>query len=239
MFKGPFTVADYSAIEARVLAWLAGETWALEAFAAGRDIYVENATKMGPQYTRADGKVATLALGYNGGIGSLKVMGATGSDAELEHVVAAWRRANPRIVALWHDMEAAFKYGGEAGRLNVRVDGDSRYVQLPSGRSIGYHGVRVGRRTQFRDPQRGFMVDTYGGRLVENATQAVARDVLGYAAILPLHQRGIPVVGHVHDEVIVEGKVPDLAEMICEPLPWSAGLPLAAEQFYCERYEKR
>lgn len=249
MFTGPFTVVDYSAIEARVVAWLAGEQWALDAFAAGRDIYVETAERMGG-LTRKEGKVATLALGYNGGVNSLRAMGAEGSDDYLQALVNQWRDVNPAIVDLWAELQDAFWYGGGAGRLTVEVDGSSRRIVLPSGRGITYHSVRRqwqmnswGNRApqlSFRDPKRGgHRVDTYGGRLTENATQAVARDVLA-AALVRLDGLGYRVVGHVHDEIIVEGlhDVDQVSEVMTTGIPWSEGLPLAAEGYQCPRYRK-
>ena len=250
MFLGPFTVVDYSAIEARVLAWLAGEEWALEAFASGRDIYVETAKRMG-NLTRKEGKVATLALGYGGGLGALRTMGAQGSDEYLKGLRDQWREANENIVALWDEVERKFWTGGSVGDLlSIVKDGDSRYITLPSGRSIGYHsvlrrwamtdwGTKVPRLT-FRDPRRGgARVETYGGRLTENITQAVARDVLS-DALIALTDEGFDVVGHVHDEVLVEGEssVAEISKIMTTSSKWSAGLPLDAEGYQCPRYRK-
>lgn len=245
---GPFTVCDYSAIEARVVAWLAGEDWALEAFASGRDIYVETANRMGHGMTRREGKIAVLALGYNGGVGSLQAMGgdAIGGESTLQRIVDQWRSANRNIVRLWSKLERAFYYGGQAGKLLVEVDGSDRLVRLPSGRPIVYHDVRATRfagksRLSFQDPKLKWRTDTYGGRLVENATQAVARDVLGLA-LVRLEEAGYSVVGHIHDEVIVEGasktSVADIRSIMVTPLEWSAGLPLDAAGYTCDRYRK-
>lgn len=253
-FTGPLVVVDFAAIEARVLAWLAGETWALEAFRAGRDIYVETAQRMGG-LTRDQGKVAVLASGYQGGIGSLRVMGAKGTDDELDRLKNQWRRANPNIVQFWHDLEDAFGGGGRAGRVRVEKKGPDRWVWLPSGRAVVYRRVRWerwhfqdedGRKRskegwRFDSPQNGGMrTDTYGGRLTENATQAVARDLLA-AALVRLDRAGFTVVGHVHDEVMVEaarGSVDEIVRLMCEPPEWADGLPLAAEGFWTERYRK-
>ena len=258
LFTGPFVVSDYSAIEARVVAWLAGEQWVLDAFEAGRDIYVETAGRMfdldeeAARARRHEGKVAVLALGYNGGVGSLRAMGAEGVDAHLQGLVDRWRRTNPAIVEMWKDLDAAFYHGGEvgSGRIRVEVEGRDRYVRLPSGRAITFHGVAAKtemgpygprRRLTFRDPRRNWArVDTYGGRLTENVTQAVARDVLG-AALIELADRGYPVVGHVHDEVLVEGGPDDLDEVVeamCAKPSWAEGLPIAAEAFTTNRYRK-
>nr|DAQ06138.1 MAG TPA: DNA polymerase I [Caudoviricetes sp.] len=246
MLVGPFTVCDYSAIEARVVAWLAGESWALEAFAEGRDIYVETANRMGGGMGRKEGKVAVLALGYNGGVGSLRAMGgdALGGEAVLQRIVDQWRGANRNIVRLWGRLERAFYYGGQAGdRLTVEADGSDRLVRLPSGRAVVYHQVRAGRdgRLSFQDPKLRWRTETYGGRLVENVTQAVARDVLG-TALVRLVEEGHLVVGHVHDEVIVESSPESSLEAIrrvlVTPTEWSEGLPLAAAGYSCGRYRK-
>lgn len=246
LLVGPFTVCDYSAIEARVVAWLAGESWALEAFAEGRDIYVETANRMGGGMGRKEGKVAVLALGYNGGVGSLRAMGgdALGGEAVLQRIVDQWRGANRNIVRLWGRLERAFYYGGQAGdRLTVEADGSDRLVRLPSGRAVVYHQVRASRdgRLSFQDPRQRWRTDTYGGRLVENITQAVARDVLG-AALVRLDEEGHRVVGHVHDEVIVESSpessLAAIRRVMVTPTEWSDGLPLAAAGYSCGRYRK-
>lgn len=249
MFTGPFTVVDYSAIEARVISWLAGEEWALQAFRDGRDIYVETAARMGQGMTRQDGKVASLALGYNGGVNSMRAMGAQGTDDALQFIVTQWRNANPSIVQFWADLQAAFRDGGAAGRVTVEKDGADRLIRLPSGRAIVYHdlkerwvekwGKRV-RQISFRDPKPPYLrVDTYGGRLAENVTQAVARDVLA-AALVRLDGQGYPVVGHVHDEVLVEGAypVPEIARVLDELPAWAEGLPIASAGYTCPRYRK-
>lgn len=266
MFTGPFTVVDYSAIEARVVAWLAGEQWALDAFAEGRDIYVETAERMStPTHPlgRYEGKVAVLALGYNGGTNSLRAMGADGDDAALQRLVDQWRRTNPRIVRLWQRLGDAFGDTGDAGPLlSVTEDEDhmGRVVRmhLPSGRAITYHGVRweryrvtdpkTGRQKtkegwRYADPRNPFndrmRIGTYGGRLTENATQAVARDIMA-EALVRLEDNGFRVVGHVHDEILVEGEhdVDVIADIMTQVPDWAAGLPVSGEGFTCERYRK-
>lgn len=244
-------VVDYNAIEARVIAWLAGEEWVLEAFRRMRDIYVEQAKRMGPQYARKDGKVAVLALGFQGAVNSLRVMGATGSDQELKRIVDLYRETNPRIKRLWYDLGDAFRAGGKVGKhLTVHTDGKDRAIELPSGRAIWYH--KVGFRTQetqygprtrasFEVWQNGrrYRQDTYGGKLTENVTQAVARDYLG-AGLVRLHDAGYSVVGHVHDEVIVE-RTKDLdgiKRLMVKTPPWAKGLPMDAAGFITERYRK-
>lgn len=232
-------VVDYAAIEARVLAWMADEQWALEAFRAGRDIYTETAQRMGG-LTRSQGKVAVLALGYNGGIGSLNAMGAQGNDEQLQSMVNQWRRANPSIVRLWRTMEGAFRHGGPVGRhLTVERVGTSRFIRLPSGRAIGYHGCQFGDRIRFKDPRRGFTVDTYGGRLIENVTQGIARDVLA-EALVRLEAQGFSVVAHVHDEVVTEGSddLELVTKIMTEQPVWADGLPIDGEGFRCSRYRK-
>lgn len=288
MFDGPLTVVDYSAIEARVIAWLAGEEWALEAFRDGRDIYVETAERMGG-LTRFQGKVAVLALGYAGGVNSLKAMAGSqealkniaappgvdvsegepweaiakrmGSpgltmDEGLQRRVDQYRQANRRIVNLWHRLEEALDAPTQIGRhLSTTESHDSLgravHLNLPSGRSITYHGVRWekyriqtddGPKTKeswrYADPRRG-RIGTYGGRLAENATQAVARDVLA-EGLMRLHRLGYDVVGHVHDEVLVAGRhdPEEIAAILTEPPSWAPDLPLGAEGFVTKRYRK-
>ena len=260
MLLGPFTVVDYSAIEARVLAWLAGEQWVLDAFAGGRDIYVETAKRLGVKpdgegYTRQEGKTATLALGYQGALGSMLAMGATGSESELLALVSRWREANPHIVALWRELEDRFWSGGDVGEhLSVRRSGRDRAIMLPSGRELVYHGVAKRRVLKKRDDGTMYERDemsflaplpatprtpTYGGRLTENVTQAVARDILAHA-LVRLERAGYRVVGHVHDEVLIEGvhDVSEVARVMCADVGWNSGLPLGAEVYVTERYRK-
>lgn len=258
------TVCDYSAIEARVLAWLAGEEWVLEAFRAGRDIYIETAARMyhvpyeEAKPLRKKGKVAVLALGYGGGINALKAMGAEGTDAELEEIKQTYRAANPRIAKFWADMDRAMR--NRSGRVGEYITVHPKAnglvtIKLPSGRELLYHKLHF--RTvskfdkevealHFLDPKsHRAVIPTYGGRLTENVTQAVARDVLAHA-LVNLDRENVPVVAHVHDEVIVEGgvTVERMKELmgagVGNPLapPWSEGLPLAAEGYYCARYRK-
>lgn len=252
MFLGPFTVVDYSAIEARVIAWLAGETWALDAFRAGRDIYVETQKRAGLA-DRFQGKIAVLALGFGGAINSFRAMMTTEqnlqfTDAELVRIVKQWRKANKRIVDLWSMLEGEFEDGGKVGdHLRITRRGNSRFLELPSGRAIAYHDCKVRRRKHNGRVSEGwtywgrepYPIDTYGGRLAENATQAVARDLLA-AALVRLEDQGYPVVGHVHDEVIVEGEhdVEEIKRIMCELPDWARGLPVDGEGFVCKRYRK-
>lgn len=257
MFDGPLTVVDYSAIEARVVAWLANEEWVLDAFRAGRDIYVETANRMSTPstpLTRFQGKVAVLALGYNGGVNSLRAMGAEGDDKTLQRLVNVWRRANPRTVKFWELMQDAVDSGGKVGQhIKITRRGNSMKIHLPSGRAISYHGVKWERyvvidkktgKKQFKegwrydDPKSPARIGTYGGRLTENVTQAVARDILA-EALVRLEHAGYPVVGHVHDEVIVESTdLEDITRIMTEVPRWARGLPLDGEGFVCDRYRK-
>ena len=284
MFIGPLTVVDYSSIEARVVAWMANEEWALEAFRAGRDIYNETAARMGKGATRAHGKVAVLALGYNGGVNSLRAMGggdlvsdvvnsriqeqARGGtlaearavklmleDKELLRIVQDWRKANPRIVRLWAAMQEAIESGGRVGpHLKVTRRGDSMKIHLPSGRTVCYNGVHWDRYVvvdpetgknvrkeswRYSDPKRGgARLGTYGGRLVENATQGIARDIMA-EALVRLDEAGFPVVGHVHDEVIVDGEhLDEVTRLMIQTPTWGRGLPIDGAGFVTDRYRK-
>ncbi len=244
LFSGPLTVVDFSAIEARVLAWLAGEQWSLDAFAAGKDIYTETASRMGG-LTRQEGKVAVLALGYGGAAGALRSMaGDQLPEEKLLPLVRAWRKANRKVVQFWEDLENAFYYGGRSGaHVEVTVDKDNRHIVLPSGRSLVYRGVRYtsqGLRFASPTPPVGSPTKTYGGRLAENVTQAVARDLLA-AALVRLDAAGFDIVGHVHDEVIVDGShdVPRIADIMCDSPAWAGGLPVGAAGYVCaHRYRK-
>lgn len=257
MFIGPLSVVDYAAIEARVVAWLANEEWALEAFRAGRDIYVETANRMSTpstKLTRFQGKVAVLALGYNGGVNSLRAMGAEGDNDTLQRLVNVWRRANPRIVKLWEIMQDAVDTGGRVGpHIKITRRGDTVKMHLPSGRAIHYHGMKweryvvvdeQGRKIRkegyrYNDPKRGgARIGTYGGRLTENATQAVARDIMA-EALIRLDEAGYPVVGHVHDEILVEStELDEITRIMTEVPRWGRGLPIDGEGFVTERYRK-
>lgn len=256
---GPFTIVDYSAIEARVLAWLAGEEWVLQAFRDGLDLYVVQAEKMTTptkKMERRDGKIAVLALGYQGAIGSLQAMGAEGTDEELLPLVRAYRESVPNIVAFWADVEDAFRRGGEVGAGFVNIektgrDGRDRTVHLPSGRDIVYHGFKMVTRTvktkygekkklmpSFIDPRSGFRSTTYGGRLVENMTQAVARDVMA-DAMVRLDAAGYEIVAHVHDEVVVEGTdEAGVLSLMTEMPDWATGMPIGGESFTAPFYIK-
>lgn len=264
-------VCDYSAIEARVVAWLAGEEEVLEVFRTTGKIYEATAARMFSvaveqvdKQLRQRGKVATLALGYGGGVAALERMGALrmGLAAdELPALVKAWRRANGRIVGLWREVEGAVRAcaTGErrvapvaGGRVVVRREPGCNgvAVTLPSGRALHYRRMRVDDATGelcYNASGKGagqVVVKTYGGRLVENIVQAVARDLLA-AALVRLVREGWRVVAHVHDEVVAEvgrdGAQESLAEMarvMCDAPGWAAGLPLSSDGYVCESYRK-
>lgn len=241
-------VVDYSEVEARVIGWYAGETWLLDALRAGKKIYVEQAARMeialpGSKFDRSDGKIATLALGFQGAVGALQAMGATGDEDDLLKLVKAYRKTNPNIVQFWYDLDDAFKRGGEAGRIYIERFGDRRQHRrmfLPSGRALTYRSVAVNSEGEisFTD-HRGVRTYTYGGRLAENATQAGARDILA-AALVRLHNAGYEVVGHVHDEVMVQNTddVERVSEIMCELPEWADGFPIAAKGGFMRRYMK-
>lgn len=274
-----FVDADFSAIEARVIAWLAGEEWVLEVFRTHGKIYeaaaaqmfgipMERIAKGHPEYAyRAKGKVATLALGYQGGTGALINMGALRgglTEEELPDVVARWRQANSNIVHLWYAVEnAAIQAVTQGASVTVRGlifarecdpanDLDFLTVLLPSGRKLYYAKPHMGKNRFDRDSlcyygmnqttKKWEVVETYGGKLVENITQAVARDCLE-VSIDRLTSAGYSVVFHIHDEVVIE--VPesgaDLAavvQIMSKPIPWAEGLPLNADGWVDTYFKK-
>lgn len=248
MFLGPFTVVDYAAIEARVIAWLAGEEWALQAFRDGRDIYVETAERMGG-LTRKEGKVAVLALGYAGGIKALRRMGAQGDDEALKFLRDQWREASPAIVDFWKELGDAFRFGDRPAGKHIYVEkqADNRLIRLPSGRALVYRKLRGkwvldqwdNKRFQitFLAPS-GIRTYTYGGKLAENVTQAVARDILN-EALIRIDQTNLRPVLHVHDEIVVEGaSIDELKKIMVQTPTWAKGLPISAAGFQCARYRK-
>ena len=268
-----FAVCDFSAIEARVLAWLAGESWVLEAFRAGKDIYCATASQMfGVPVEkhgvngelRQKGKVAVLALGYGGGVGALDKMGGQRmgmTEDEEGETVRKWRNANPHIVAFWHDVEEAATRAiitqteQPCGPVSFRMRDGWLLCRLPSGRDIAY--PRAGRTVnRFGAAAIAFdgvdqttgkwvALETYGGKLVENITQAVARDCLGEVIKTLDKGFGYPVVFHVHDEVICEvdknlaGNALKLIQQIFAQAPsWAPGLPLRGAGYLTEYYIK-
>nr|DAU09391.1 MAG TPA: DNA polymerase I [Caudoviricetes sp.] len=261
-----FLVADFSAIEARVIAWLAGEQWVLDLFKNGGDIYCETGTRMFGQEVkkhsplRQRAKVAVLACGYQGGVGALKAMGGEKlglTEDEMASIVDAWRKANPRIAQMWWDVNRAaleaIKNGTSqmVGRIKVYQKLGALVIALPSGRELIYPSPRVG-ENRFGGESITFMglglnrkwgrIETYGGKLVENIVQATARDVLAHS-MATLEAAGYPTVMHVHDEVITEvpygqGSVEELCALMSQGPAWSKGLPLAAEGFESTYYKK-
>lgn len=259
--------ADFSAIEARVVAWLSGESWRLEVFKTHGKIYEASASSMfgvplskivkgEPEYAyRAKGKVAELALGYAGGVAALKSMGADKmglSDAELSDIVKRWRAANPNVCRLWYSYERAamscLKYGGAvvAGKVTFRREGDFLTVQLPSGRKLFYPEIHPARdcfnrpTLAYRSANAWREEFTYGGKLCENIVQAVARDILA-EALVRLEERGFKVVLHVHDEILVEtdgDKLDEIIYIMKETPAWAEGLPLNADGYAGQYFRK-
>ena len=273
-----FVVADFSAIEARVIAWLAGEQWVNEVFATHGKIYeatasqmfgvpVERIAKGNPEYSlRQKGKVATLALGYQGGTSALIAMGALQmglTEEELPDIVQRWRQANPRIKDLWYAVEqAALTVMQTAQPQAIRglifaLKGDLIYgqsfltVQLPSGRKLFYpkpflkenqfgkmaiHYYTVGQQTR-----KWEVTSTYGGKMTENLVQAIARDCLA-VTLERVAAKGLQVVFHVHDEVIIDAPMETTVDEVCglmaEPIPWAPGLVLKGAGFESNYYMK-
>lgn len=270
--KKIFAVSDFSAIEARVIAWLAGERWRLEVFNTHGKIYEASAAQMFsvPIETidkgsplRQKGKVAELALGYQGGVGALEQMGALEmglTKDELKPLVDAWRKANPKIKKLWWDIEAtamkAIERPGEVVSFNKGMkffmqDG-SLIMQLPSGRRLVYYKAQLQDHQKFEGKQEIIFwgvdgtskawceISTYGGKLTENAVQAIARDCLAMS-MLRLDNEGYPIVMHVHDEAIIESDVDTIGtieEIMGRPISWAEGLPLEADGFETTFYKK-
>lgn len=261
-----FLVADFNAIEARVLAWLADEQGPLDVFRSGDCIYCHAATGIyGRKITKKDaderqiGKVAILALGYQGGVGAFQTMAkayrVVVEDEQADQIKVKWRKAHPKIVRFWYDLEAAatnaVKYRGhafEAGPITFKCHGDFLFAKLPSGRRLAYYKPTLnGDKLEFwgtdsRLGGRWAKLSTYGGKLAENVTQAVARDLLA-DAMLRLEALGYWVVASIHDEVICEvrkgdGSLAEMEELMVQLPEWATGLPMAVEGFECERYRK-
>lgn len=259
-------VADFSAIEARVLAWLAGEKWVLEVFEKGGDIYCETAARMfhcrvekhgENAELRQKGKQATLSCGYGGSVGALKAMGALEAgmtEEELQPLVDSWRAANPKIVRFWWDVDRAVK---ECVKMRIptethglRFDYRSAmlFITLPSGRRLAYVKPRIG-ENQFGGESVTYMgvggtkkwerLESYGPKFVENIVQGTARDILCYAMQT---LKNCSIVAHVHDEVIIEADRRMSVTAVCEQMgrtpPWAKGLKLRADGYECEFYQK-
>lgn len=273
-------VCDFSAIEARVIAWLAGEQWVLDVFREGGDIYCATASQMfgvpvskhGPNAElRQKGKIAVLALGYGGGVNALECMGGARmglTDAEMRDIVAKWRAANPHIVRFWRDVErSAWRTAtdgtpsrmlcGLCFRMEGAAPNRAMTIELPSGRKLWYHNMRValhggGRFDGDGEEQLTFNAmnqitkqwgqsTTYGGKLTENIVQAVARDLLA-STLLRCRDQGKEVIFHVHDEIVIEAPkgqpLEELTQLFSEVPSWASGLPLVGAGYRTPYYIK-
>ncbi len=262
-----YIVSDFSAIEARVLSYLAGEKWRAEVFHKGRDIYCESASRMFGvpvekhginSHLRQKGKIAELALGYGGSIGALTAMGALDmglSEDELQPLVDMWRSSNPHITSYWWAVDAAVKKAikqrcqTRVGDITFVVKSGMLFITLPSGRRLAYVKPRIG-ENRFGGESVTYMgidaqkkwsrIESYGPKFVENIVQAVSRDILAYA-MRTLHY--CQIVGHVHDELIIECS-PDVSlDVVCEQMgrtpPWLPGIELRADGYECNFYQKQ
>lgn len=270
-----FHVCDFSAIEARVIAWLAGESWVLDIFRQGGDIYCATASQMfgvpvekhgRNAELRQKGKIAVLALGYGGAVAALEAMGGARlglTESEEKEIVRLWRDSNPRIVRLWAIIEKAAITAINTGKdvpihrgIVVGRKWGMLTITLPSGRTICYPRATVG--TEYNDGWRGDHdiieyeglnqttkkwgnIRTYGGKLTENVVQAIARDILGIV-ILRARKAGLPVVFHIHDEIIVEAAEGQTLEQVealfSEPISWCRDLPLKGAGYTTPYYLK-
>ncbi len=261
-----FFVSDFSAIEARVIAWLAGEQWRQQVFAEGKDIYCASANQMfgvpvekhGVNgHLRQKGKIAELALGYGGSVGALKAMGAIEmglKEDELKPLVDAWRNANPQIVKLWWEVDRAVtravidKTATETHSIRFTCQSGMLFITLPSGRRLAYVKPRIG-ENQFGGSAITYMgtnaakqwarLESYGPKFVENIVQAISRDILCHAMQA---LRDCAIVAHVHDEVILEADPGMSLEAVCERMgrtpPWAQGLLLRADGYATPFYKK-
>ena len=261
-----FIVADFSAIEARVLAWIAGERWRLKVFEGGGDIYCASASQMfhvpvekhGVNgHLRQKGKIAELALGYGGSVGALISMGALEmglAEEELQPLVSAWRDSNPCITEFWWAVDRAvkecIKMRAKTETHGIRFDyqGGMLFITLFSGRRLAYVKPRIG-ENQFGGESVTYMgvggtkkwerLESYGPKFVENIVQAVSRDILCYAMRT---LRNCSIVAHVHDEVIIEAdrrmSLPAVCEQMGRTPPWAKGLLLRADGYECDFYQK-
>jgi DNA polymerase len=279
-FVGPFVVADFSAIEARVIAWLANCKWRLEVFASHGKIYEASAEQMFrlPKGSvdkkspyRQKGKIAELALGYAGGVGALKVMGALAmglKEDELEGIKVAWREANKEIVRFWHRVEGAAHRAvlerkpqrvpiGQSSELIFTWESSILFIELPSGRRMAYAKPRIEAKDLMRDDiviaragsltyegtdqrtKQWGRISTFGGKLVENVTQAIARDCLR-EAMLAIAQAGYQQVMSIHDEIVIESDtgLDEVLAIMRRPLSWAPGLELRGDGFVTPYYQK-
>ena len=262
-----FIISDFSAIEARVLAWLAGEKWVLDAFETGEDIYCRTASRMfgvlvekhGVNgHLRQKGKIATLACGYQGALGALKAMGGIEmglSEDELQSIVDSWREANPNIVSLWWDIDSVVKRvvktRSKEGYKNLVISYEKGilFIQLPSKRRLAYPKAKIG-MNRFGGESivyEGIVVgnkwdkiESYGGKFVENIVQAIARDILA-ESMIRLEKKGFNIVMHIHDEVVIESdssSIEEINEIMSAVPEWTPGLILDADGFESEFYKK-
>lgn len=261
-----FIVADFSAIEARVIAWFAGEEWRKEVFASGGDIYCASASQMfkvpvvknGENgHLRQKGKIAELALGYGGSVGALKAMGAIEmglSEEELQPLVNAWRQSNPNIVRFWWDVDSAVKSAikqktvTQTHGITFTCKSGMMFITLPSGRRLSYVKPRIGENRfggesvtyeGVGQTRRWERIESYGPKFVENIVQATSRDILMYAMNT---LRCCSIVAHVHDELIIEADKRISLDAVCKQMgrtpPWMPGLLLRADGYECDFYKK-
>lgn len=262
-----FVVSDFSAIEARVLSYLAGEEWRMEVFRTGGDIYCASASQMFKvpvekhgqnAHLRQKGKISELALGYGGSVGALTAMGALDmglTEEELQPLVKLWRESNPHIVQYWWNVDAAVKKTikthevTQVGCVSFHARNGMLFIKLPSGRQLAYVKPRI-EGNQYGGESITYMgndaskkwsrIESYGPKIVENITQAVSRDVLAHA-MKSLSKYAI--VGHVHDELIIECPQNTSLEQVCEIMgqtpPWLPGIDLRADGYCCAFYQKQ
>ena len=261
-----FIVADFSAIEARVIAWLAGETWRQEVFAEGKDIYCASASQMFGVpvekhgingHLRQKGKIAELALGYGGSVGALKAMGALEmglTEEELPPLVQAWRDANPNITKLWWDVDRAamdavrYRYETETHGITFTYKSGMLFITLPSGRRLAYVKPKIGENQFGGDcityegvggTKKWERLNSYGPKFVENIVQATARDLLCYSMQT---LRCCSIVMHIHDEVVIEADRRMSLQAVCDQMgrtpPWADGLQLRADGYETDFYKK-
>lgn len=261
-----FIVADFSAIEARVLAWLAGEEWRTEIFKGGGDIYCASASRMFKvpveknginSHLRQKGKISELALGYGGSVGALKSMGAIEmgiNEEELRPLVTSWRQSNPNITKLWWDIDLATKTCVKQ-KIPTRTHGiffnyqsGMLLITIPSGRRLAYIKPRMGENKFGREAityegvggtKKWERIESYGPKFVENIVQAISRDILCHAMQL---LKSCSIVAHVHDEIIIEADENMSVSAVCEQMSrtpsWAKGLLLNADGYECEFYQK-
>ena len=265
-----FVVADFSAIEARVMGWLSGEEWVLDVFRGDGKLYEMTASRMfgipmaeigKGSSERAKGKVASLACQYGGSTGALVSMGALDmglTEEELPPLVAAWRKANPHMVQFWWDVDAAAikavteKQKTKVGKIIFEYKSGILFITLPSGRKLSYVKPRMAVNRFGRDGltyegisenKKWSRIETYGPKLVENIVQGTARDLLA-EAMLRVEKKGYPIVMHCHDEIIAEvlegsGSVDKMCEIMAVQPTWAEGLPLRADGYECNFYQKQ